>query len=214
MELDPSVVSVINRYNHVVLDYGTFISVQMLNSLIVLFFTIFTILMLQRTEQFGYIIIMMTQMLLELGRYIQTIGMIIFLFVVILRLTHLYLKTESINLKGAFLDIFDCYFGNQKIDQYIYPQGQIFALSIGFICKTFFGSLLISMFVLRYHHLWKNIEAIRRMDIIRLKNTQSYDPVFGAITMTYFPINIVLLPFLLPLMFLKSERLNDSILKL
>lgn len=70
------------------------------------------------------------------------------------------------------------------------------------------------MFVLRYKHLWKNIEAIRRMDIIKLKNTQSYDPVFGAITMTYFPINLILLPFLVPLILLKSERLNDSILKL
>lgn len=87
-------------------------------------------------------------------------------------------------------------------------------LSVGFICQTFFGSLLIAMFVLRYQHLWTNIEAIRRMDIIKLKNSQSYDPTFGAITMTYFPINILLLPFLLPLMALKSDRLNDSILKI
>jgi hypothetical protein len=70
------------------------------------------------------------------------------------------------------------------------------------------------MFVLRYFHVWKNIEATRRMDIIKLKNTQQYDKFYGAITMTYFPINIILLPFFIPLVLMKSERLNNFILQL
>mmetsp|Transcript_30425 Transcript_30425/g.46605 ORF Transcript_30425/g.46605 Transcript_30425/m.46605 type:complete len:166 (+) Transcript_30425:1270-1767(+) len=73
---------------------------------------------------------------------------------------------------------------------------------------------LTTIFVLRYVKVNKSIEADRRKDIINLKNIISYDQVYGSITMTFFPINIVLLPFIVPLLFLKSERLNDTALKL
>mmetsp|Transcript_11802 Transcript_11802/g.18131 ORF Transcript_11802/g.18131 Transcript_11802/m.18131 type:complete len:181 (-) Transcript_11802:656-1198(-) len=73
---------------------------------------------------------------------------------------------------------------------------------------------LSTIFVLRYVKVSKSIEADKRKDIIKLKNVIDYDPVYGAITMTFFPINIVLLPFIIPLLVLKSERLNDTVLKL
>jgi len=60
------------------------------------------------------------------------------------------------------------------------------------------------MFILRYLNVQTNIEAIRRMDRIKLKNTQGYDPVYGAITMTFFPINIIILPLLPFLLMFKS----------
>jgi len=52
------------------------------------------------------------------------------------------------------------------------------------------------------------------MDVIRQKNRRSFDPVYGAITMTYFPINIILLPFVVFLVLMKSPRLSDFVLKL
>ena len=81
------------------------------------------------------------------------------------------------------------------------------------ISKMFFTGFLISMFVLRYFYVQLNIEAIKRIDIIHKKNSLSYDRLNGAITMTFFPINILLLPLYIPLLLIKSERLNDTILK-
>mmetsp|Transcript_4753 Transcript_4753/g.7168 ORF Transcript_4753/g.7168 Transcript_4753/m.7168 type:complete len:361 (+) Transcript_4753:3338-4420(+) len=69
------------------------------------------------------------------------------------------------------------------------------------------------MFVTRYAQAERNIEATKRMDAITLKNNQGYDPLYGAITMTFFPINFVLLPFAPLILLLKSERINDFVLK-
>mmetsp|Transcript_41400 Transcript_41400/g.63122 ORF Transcript_41400/g.63122 Transcript_41400/m.63122 type:complete len:126 (+) Transcript_41400:3658-4035(+) len=77
----------------------------------------------------------------------------------------------------------------------------------------FFFSFMIAMFILKYQEVWGNIEAKRRMDIIKLKNSQQYDPEHGAITMSYFPINLFLLPFMLPLVIIKSDRFNHSVLQ-
>ena len=112
IDIDPSTIDTINKHHHLVMDYGTFFSAQTLIAMQVLFFTVYTILMLQRTEQFGYIIIMMTEMMHEIGKYLSTFGVFLFLFVVILRLTHIFIKVDPMTLKGAFLDIFDAYFGN------------------------------------------------------------------------------------------------------
>jgi len=70
------------------------------------------------------------------------------------------------------------------------------------------------MFINRYKVVWTNLEALRRMNIIKLKNTNSYDKLFGGVTITFFPISIIMLPFVIPVVVFKSERLNDFILKM
>ena len=82
-----------------------------------------------------------------------------------------------------------------------------------YLSKVIFMGFLITMFVLRYVKVHKSIEADKRRDIIKLKNVLDNDLTYGAVTMTFFPINIILLPFLVPLLIMKSERLNDTILK-
>jgi len=52
------------------------------------------------------------------------------------------------------------------------------------------------------------------MNIIKLKNTNSYDKLYGGVTITFFPISIIMLPFVVPVVIFKSERLNDFILKM
>lgn len=69
------------------------------------------------------------------------------------------------------------------------------------------------MFINRYKNVWKNLDALRRMNIIKLKNSSSYDNLYSGITITFFPISIILLPFIIPVVIFKSERLNDFILK-
>ena len=75
-------------------------------------------------------------------------------------------------------------------------------------------SFLVAMFINRYKFVFKNLAALRRKNIIKLKNSSSYDPVSGGVTITFFPVSILVLPFIIPVVMFKSERLNDFILKI
>ena len=75
-------------------------------------------------------------------------------------------------------------------------------------------SFLVSMFINKLRIVKGNEDALRRMNVIKAKNMVSYDSTLGAITITFFPISIVMLPFLLPLTLLRSERLSEIILKI
>ena len=46
-----------------------------------------------------------------------------------------------------------------------------------------------------------------------MKNNKSFDLYIGGATLTFFPINILVLPFLIPLMISKSPRFSDFALK-
>lgn len=70
------------------------------------------------------------------------------------------------------------------------------------------------MFINRYKYVYKNLDALRRMNIIMLKNSASYDKMYSSVTITFFPMSIVLLPFIPAVILFKSERLNDFILKI
>lgn len=52
------------------------------------------------------------------------------------------------------------------------------------------------------------------MNIIKLKNSSAYNRWYGAITTTFFPISLICLPFMIFLVIIKSERLNDFVLKI
>jgi len=62
--------------------------------------------------------------------------------------------------------------------------------------------------------VFKNLDAYRRFNIIKLKNSVAYDKFVGGATLTFFPINIMVLPFILPIIILRSTRLSDTLLKL
>lgn len=79
--------------------------------------------------------------------------------------------------------------------------------------KILLLSFLVAMFINRYQYVWSNIDAIRRMDIIKLKNSRSFNEVYGGVTNTFFPISIFTLPLIVPVVFFKSERMSDFVLK-
>ena len=83
-----------------------------------------------------------------------------------------------------------------------------------YIFKVLLMSLLAAMFINKYKQVWKNLEAYRRFNIIRLKNSVAYDKFLGAVTITFFPINILMLPFIPPITILRSARASDFLLKL
>jgi len=94
------------------------------------------------------------------------------------------------------LDLFGGLTANQDFDSY-QTAGQIFVGMYAYAFYFLLLSFLVAIFVNRYKEIWGNIEAVRRMDIIQQKNSKNYDPILGGVTMTFFPINILLLPFIL-----------------
>jgi len=82
-----------------------------------------------------------------------------------------------------------------------------------YIFKILLMSLLAAMFINRYKTVWVNLDAYRRFTIIKLKNSISYDKFIGGVTLTFFPINIIMLPFSLILTALRSKRGSDIMLK-
>lgn len=83
-----------------------------------------------------------------------------------------------------------------------------------YIFKVLLMSLLAAMFINKYKQVWKNLEAYRRFNIIRLKNSVAYDKFLGAVTLTFFPINILMLPFIPAITILRSARASDFLLKM
>ena len=57
-------------------------------------------------------------------------------------------------------------------------------------------TFLVTMFINRYSFLWGNLDAVKRMNIIKLKNMSDYNPLVGGITNTFFPISVIILPFI------------------
>ena len=112
------------------------------------------------------------------------------------------------------MDIFDGFNAKQDFETYQFPQGKLFITLFVFIFNVLLLSFLVAMFINRYKFVYQNLEAFRRMNIIKLKNTNSYDKLYGGVTITFFPISIIMLPFVVPVVIFKSERLNDFILKI
>jgi len=74
-------------------------------------------------------------------------------------------------------------------------------------------SLLAAMFINKYKVVWRNLDAYKRFDIIKAKNSISYDKFLGGITMTFFPVNILILPFIPPILAIRNARASDFLLK-
>jgi len=83
-----------------------------------------------------------------------------------------------------------------------------------YLFKICFMSLLAAMFINRYKIVWKNLDAYRRFIIIKLKNSVAYDRFIGGVTITFFPINLIMLPLSIPIILFRSKRASDILLKL
>ena len=157
---------------------------------------------------------MVNQMANELWKFLITFGMLIGGFIIVGRQLNAELKTEESSFFQIVLDIFDGFNGKQNFDHYQYPQGKVFITIFVYMFNILLLSFLVAMFINRYKFVYKNLAALRRMNIIKLKNSSSYDPINGGVTITFFPVSIFVLPFIIPVVLFKSERLNDFILKI
>jgi len=70
------------------------------------------------------------------------------------------------------------------------------------------------MFINKYKQVWTNLDALRLFKIIKLKNSVAYDKFLGGVTLTFYPINIIVTPFIIPLVSMRSARASDFALKM
>ena len=183
-------------------------------SLLIIQLCVISINMLQRTQYLGELIMMLDQMGNELVRFFSTFGLIVGLFLLIGRMLSEELKFERASFWQAFLDLFTAFNGNQDFSVFTTPAGQVYIGLFMFLFKVLLLSLLAAMFINRYQVVWRNLDAYRRFIIIRLKNSVSYDRFLGGVTITFFPINFIILPFIMPIIVLKSKRASDFLLKI
>ena len=153
-------------------------------------------------------------MVTELQKFVITFGMLIGGFIVVGRQLNEEIKTTPSSFYQIIKDIFDGFNGNADFHTYKIPTGELYITAFVYIFNILLLSFLVAMFINRYKFVYKNLAALRRMNIIKLKNSSSYDNISSAVTITFFPISILVLPFILPVVIFKSDRLNDFILKI
>jgi hypothetical protein len=124
------------------------------------------------------------------------------------------LKMETASFFVIFLDLFNAFNGNMNAEEFTMPIGQTYIAIFMYMFKVLLMSLLAAMFINKYKQVYKNLDAYRRFNIIKLKNSVAYDKFLGGVTLTFFPINIIMLPFIVPIISFRSARASDTILKL
>jgi len=169
--------------------------------------------MLKRWEWMSKLMIMVEEIAGEIRKYFTAISLLLLVIIAVQRLCQRELKHEQTGLYEVLKDVFDVYMGNQDFEEYTYPGGMAFVGIFVFTSQMLLANFLISMFNNRSQRVLDKLDFMRRKAIINLKNSQSFDSRIGAITISFFPINIVLLPFMQGVLQMQSERLNDSILK-
>ena len=75
-------------------------------------------------------------------------------------------------------------------------------------------NLLIAKFSNSYSKLSENEAAHKLRRILEIKNHLGYDPIIGAVTTTFFPMNIVMLVLQIPVVAVKNKKLNEMVNKL
>ena len=113
-----------------------------------------------------------------------------------------------------FLELFTAMNGKTKYSRFVFPQGQVYVLSAMYILKLLSIALIAAIFVNSYRKQHKKLYSIKNFHILQYKNSSGYDSIYGAISLSFFPLNVFLIPFFLPVILLKSKQINDFVLKL
>jgi len=157
---------------------------------------------------------MLAIMMEELLRFFGTFGLLISLIILVGNMIGSDLKESNFSIYDLCLDFFDALNGNHDFTKYKMPIGQTYIGLVMYVFRILLMSLLAAMFINKYEEVYDNLDAIRRFNIIKMKNRIAYDRQVGGATITFFPINIVGSPFLLPILVLKNDRLSEFALRL
>ena len=171
--------------------------------------------MLERTVQLGQSIMMLTFMIGEVVRFFCTFGTLLSIFLMIgAMLNSEFTGVSNQQYWQVFINLYSTFNGKSVLDKYQTVFGQIYINSYMYVFEICLMALLVAMFINKQQNVIKNLDAYRRFNIIRLKNSQSFDPAIGGLCLTFFPINIVAIPFMVPIMLFKNPRISEFTLKL
>ena len=140
------------------------ISFAVLIILVVTQAAVMIIIMMQRTNILGEIIIMLNAMVSELQRFFTTFVLIIFAFMVAGRLLGDEFQPayfpEDQGYGHIFRIFFTAFMSHPDMSNFV-DFGKFYMTCFMFIFKVLLLSLLASMFINRYRHVYNNLEAIR-----------------------------------------------------
>jgi hypothetical protein len=122
--------------------------------------------------------------------------------------------SDSLDPWNFFIQLFSAFTGQQDMEQFQQYAGQTYLVLFILIYFVLLLNLLIAMFSNTYQAIYENQNAIRLKRILEMKNHLSFDPVIGSVTSTFFPINIVMLPLMVPVIVVKNRKLNEMVNKL
>ena len=171
-------------------------------------------LMLEMTTGLGDIIIIIEHMAIELVRFLKTFGILLLLFVFVIAEMKRIVKIEKFSIYDISVNVFGALTGRTTFEEFSYPIGRMQLAFIVVLVNVYLISFLIAVFINRLQTLHGNLDAIQRITIIQLKSSIDYDRYCGGVTNTFFPLNIIGLPFFPFVMFFKSERLSEFVLKI
>jgi len=120
---------------------------------------------------------------------------------------------DKLDAWNMLLSLFSAFTGEQDFSVFEKHTGQTYLSLFIIVYFVLLLNLLIAMFSNTYKEIYKNRSAIRLKRILNMKNNLSYDPTIGAVTSTFFPINIVMIIFMIPVVLVKSKKLNEMINK-
>lgn len=174
-------------------------------------------LVLTRAKKLGESVMMFLDLLTEIGRFFFAIGLVFSTFLVVGRILFEDIMEEGTTEPDKYwhvaLDLFTSMTAPTRYHRFTLHTGQIFILLYVLLFRILIISLSSAMVVNRYKRSHPQLDSLKRLDVIRNKNSKLYDSQIGAISMTFFPLNLVVLPFILPLMITRSKRISDFLLK-
>ena len=161
----------------------------------------------------GELIMMTSHMGNEFLKFFATFGLFLILSFMLLIILQDVFKLTRTDYFGIILDLFNAFNGITDFAEFTVPLGQSYVAILMYSWRILVISMLASMFIARYRLVWANIEAYRYLRIVQLKNNLAYDKYIGCITLSFFPLNILIMPFIPLIVKLRSPRISDFLLK-
>lgn len=164
---------------------------------------------LRRTEKVGPSIIMMLALRIDLSKFAKAFSLPLLTILLVGMLNSRDFTAESLNIWDIFIQLFSAFTGEQDFGSFEKYAGQTYLVVFIMLYFVLLLNLLIAMFSNTYQRIYENENAIRLSRILEMKNHLSYDPIIGAVTSTFFPINVIMIPAILPLIIIKNRKLNE-----
>ena len=190
------------------------IDFKMVFTIIVFSSTLTVVQMLSRTRYLGDLITTLQQLLWVMGQFFSTFGILILFVIFMLQVIGEDLQGYKNSFYGSSLQVFNIIMGNEDFSQFTMPAGVIYVGTFMFIFRILLMSVLAAMFINKYKDIYLNIDAHKRFSIIRMKNSLAYDKYSGGATLSFFPVNIIILPMMLPILVMRSSRISEFALKI